>query len=194
MALSISRIASLLGQPENLKAPETTVTTLLTDSRSLLDPEGSLFFALRTPSGDGHTYIPGLYLKGVRNFVVESLPAGVTAMPDANFLVVSSPLEALQTIAKAWREKVDPTVVAVTGSRGKTTVKEWIYTMLAGDVRASRSPRSYNSRIGVPLSLYGIRPADTVAVIEAGVSRSGEMARQESIISPDIVVITNVGA
>lgn len=194
MSFSVQQIASLLGCPDSVTAPHTPVNTLLIDSRSLLDPEGSLFFALRTGSGDGHAYIAELYGKGVRNFVVETLPADPSSMPGACFLTVPSTLDALQRVGAAWRDLTDPEVLAITGSRGKTTVKEWICTMLADRLPVSRSPRSYNSRIGVPLSLYAIDPASQVAVIEAGVSRKGEMARLEALIKPDIVLITNIGA
>ena len=169
------------------------ITTLLTDSRSLLDPKGTLFFALRTSSGDGHKYIRDLYDRGVRDFVVETLPADVSEMPDATFHVTASPLATLQELGARHRRESDALVIGITGSRGKTTVKEWIYRLLSPGRHVVRSPRSYNSQTGVPLSLWNIRPDTEVAVIEAGISQPGEMARLESIISPEIGIFTNIG-
>lgn len=169
------------------------ITTLLTDSRSLLDPHGTLFFALRTASGDGHKYIRDLYDRGVRDFVVETMPTDAAGMPDATFHVTDSPLDALQESGAAHRRASDALVIGITGSRGKTTVKEWIYRLLSPDKRVVRSPRSFNSQTGVPLSLWDIRPDTEIAVIEAGISQPGEMARLESIISPEIGIFTNIG-
>lgn len=194
MPFTLSRIADILGLPAPVNNPDLLVSTLLTDSRSLLTPDSTLFFALRTPSGDGHAYIPELYTLGVRNFVVSSLPDEASSMTDANFLVVDSPLAALQSVAAAARGMLDATVIAVTGSRGKTTVKEWLYQLLSQRFIVGRSPRSFNSQIGVPLSLYAIEPSSRVAIIEAGVSRCGEMDTLRRIIDPDIVVFTNIGA
>ncbi|MDE6395627.1 MAG: bifunctional UDP-N-acetylmuramoyl-tripeptide:D-alanyl-D-alanine ligase/alanine racemase, partial [Duncaniella sp.] len=169
------------------------ITTLLTDSRSLLDSQGTLFFALRTASGDGHKYIRDLYDRGVRDFVVETTPADSAEMPDATFHVTDSPLSTLQNLGASHRRASDALVIGITGSRGKTTVKEWIYRLLSPGKRVVRSPRSYNSQTGVPLSLWNIRPDTEIAVIEAGISQPGEMARLESIISPEIGIFTNIG-
>ncbi len=126
MEYSITKIASLIGADLRVRHDD-KITSLLTDSRSLLEPAGTLFFALRTPSGDGHRYISQLYLRGVRNFVVEHVPEDAVTMPEANFLVTESPLEALQTIATHCRRESKATVIAITGSRGKTVVKEQLY-------------------------------------------------------------------
>ena len=183
-------IDSLIDQI-NPKADSTGRPILLTDSRSLLKPEQTLFFALKTPSGDGHKFVKELYDKGVRQFVVEHRPEG--DFPGAHFFEVASPLEALQTIAKAWRDKHDLHVVGITGSRGKTSVKEWAHHVLRHKFITSRSPRSYNSQIGVPLSLWQIEPDTQLALIEAGISQPGEMERLEKIVSPDICIFTNIG-
>lgn len=170
------------------------VSTLLTDSRSLLEPEGTLFFALRTASGDGHKYIRDLYGRGVRAFVVDTLPDDINEMPEASFLKVKSPLGALQTLAARHRRETACPVIAITGSRGKTTVKEWLYRILSPGLRVVRSPRSFNSQTGVPLSLWQIDSRSELAVIEAGISLPGEMERLEEMIKPEVVIFTNIGA
>lgn len=169
------------------------VRTLLTDSRSLLDAAATLFFAIRTPRGDGHGYVEELYRRGVRLFVVDTLPQRVKLMPEALWLKVPSVLEALQRVGGLGRENAAQ-VVAVTGSRGKTSLKEWMYQLLRHDMKVWRSPRSFNSQIGVPLSLWAIPSDAELAVIEAGVSRKGEMEALATCIAPDSVVVTNLGA
>ncbi|MCM1163574.1 MAG: bifunctional UDP-N-acetylmuramoyl-tripeptide:D-alanyl-D-alanine ligase/alanine racemase [Muribaculaceae bacterium] len=191
MTYSINQIASLLHLQE--PAHPHHITHLLTDSRSLLKPEGTLFIALHTSSGDGHNFIRNLYDRGVRNFIVEHLPADSVEMPEANFLVVPSSLEALQSIAAAHRAEFLKPVVGITGSRGKTTVKEWAHHLLKNRFATSRSPRSYNSQIGVPLSVWNIDHNSDIALIEAGISKPGEMERLEKIIKPTIGVFTNIG-
>ena len=194
MGYNITEIASIIGTDTPKHCGE-TVTSLLTDSRSLLEPAGTLFFALRTPAGDGHKYISTLYDRGVRNFVVEQMPQDASAtMPEANFFVTASPLDALQAIAAHHRAHNGATVIAITGSRGKTTVKEWLYRMLTPDRHAARSPRSYNSQTGVPLSLWQLSADTDTAIIEAGISLPGEMQRLEKIIAPNIGIFTNIGA
>ena len=169
------------------------IESLLTDSRALGAGPGSLFFALSTRSGDGHRYISDLHAAGVRNFVVTRLPENMADYSDSNFLISSSPLEALQTLAAAHRRNMAAVFVGITGSRGKTIVKEWICQALEPASGVTRSPRSFNSQIGVPLSLWLTAPEDHTAVIEAGISREGEMAALAGIIRPDIAVITNIG-
>ena len=129
------------------------ITALLTDSRSLTFPEETLFFALVTERNDGHRYIKELYRKGVRDFVVEHPIPGEEEMEGANFIVVKDTLAALQQLAAAHRRRFNIPVIGVTGSNGKTTVKEWLYQLLQPDYNTVRSPRSYNSPLGVPLSV-----------------------------------------
>ncbi len=171
-----------------------TYTRLLTDSRSLVEPEGTLFFAIVTPTGDGHRFIPDLYRRGVRGFVVRRgyrLPEGLG--PDAEIIEVDDTLEALQKVGAGHRANASE-VVAITGSRGKTTLKEWLFQLMSPIKRISRSPRSYNSQLGVPLSLWEIQPETEIALIEAGVSRKGEMEVLRGLISPDTVIVTNIGS
>ena len=171
------------------------VSQLLTDSRSLTAPEETIFFALRTEAGDGHNYIPDLYGKGVRNFVVASDYYTLPEYSAANYIAVESPLDALQALAMFHRRRFrELPVIGITGSRGKTTVKEWLYQLLKDDYRIVRSPRSYNSQIGVPLSLWDIDNNTDLAIIEAGISTTGEMDNLQAMIRPTIGIITNLGS
>ncbi len=171
------------------------VSQLLTDSRSLTLPDETIFFALRTEAGDGHNYIPDLYDKGVRNFVVGNDYYALPECAGANYIAVESPLDALQTLATFHRRRFrELPVIGITGSRGKTTVKEWLYQLLKDDYRIVRSPRSYNSQIGVPLSLWDIDNNTDLAIIEAGISTTGEMDNLQAMIRPTIGIITNLGS
>ncbi|MDE6697675.1 MAG: bifunctional UDP-N-acetylmuramoyl-tripeptide:D-alanyl-D-alanine ligase/alanine racemase [Muribaculaceae bacterium] len=190
MKSELKEIADILGV--NIQGNNREIEILLTDSRSLTDPAKSLFFALRGQSNDGHKYIADLYSHGVRAFVVNEIPDTADHMPDACWIVVPDTLKALQTVGSLGRSNAS-SVIAITGSRGKTTLKEWLFQILSPSLNVSRSPRSYNSQIGVPLSLWGIRPGSDVALIEAGISKVGEMKSISDCISPDTVVITNVG-
>lgn len=196
MTYTISEIVGMLGLDSSAVVnPDAKVSHLLTDSRSRwAHPDEIMFFALSTPSADGHRYIPELYSAGVRNFVVERTKlSSVPVMPDANVLAVDSPLDILQRLARAHRDRMEATVMAVTGSAGKTTVKEWIATLIGPDVELIRSPRSFNSQTGVPLSIWQMAPAHRLGIFEAGVSMPGEMARLREVIRPDICVFTNIG-
>ncbi len=193
MKHNISGIASLLGirEPEY---PDYSISVLLTDSRSLTYPEESLFFALRTPNNDGHRFIGELIGKGVKNFVVEEIPSGLSGEKDVNFLVVDDVMESLHKIARHHRDRYSIPVVAITGSRGKTTLKEWLYQLLQQDLRIVRSPRSYNSQIGVPLSVWEVNDESELGIFEAGISQPGEMDRLREVIRPTMGILTNVGA
>ena len=167
------------------------VDWLLTDSRSLCFPETTLFFALHTPRGDGHHFIPELYRRGVRSFVVTTVPAG--DYPEACFLKVPDTLQALQRLAERHRDSYRIPVIGLTGSNGKTTVKEWLYQLLSPDYTVTRSPRSYNSQIGVPLSVWALNEQSQMAIFEAGISEPNEMAALQRIIQPTIGVFTCLG-
>ena len=195
---TIDEIAQVIGAQRRGTAAA-TINWLLIDSRSLCFPDETLFFALKTEKNDGHKYIEELYRRGVRNFVVEDIPLPVSSMAagalgGCNFLVVKSPLQALQDLAAYHRSKLNIPVIGITGSNGKTTVKEWLYQLLSPDFNVCRSPRSYNSQVGVPLSVWLISPHNDVALIEAGISQPGEMAKLERIVKPTIGVMTNLGA
>lgn len=192
MNYPISEIARLI-KADNADLFQCTISELLTDSRSLTFPEETLFFALVTSRNDGHRYIDDLYRKGVRNFVISKDIENVEKMPEANFLRVHDTLEALQNLVAAHRKRFNIPVIGITGSNGKTIVKEWLYQLLHEDYNMVRSPRSYNSQIGVPLSVWQINDATELAVIEAGISQPGEMINLEDIIRPTVGVITNIG-
>jgi len=166
------------------------INWLLTDSRTLSFPEETLFFAIKTARNDGHRYIEELYRKNVRNFVVGAYCIRPN-LPNANFIEVENPLKALQKLAAFRRNEFSVPVVGITGSNGKTIVKEWIYQLL--DFRITRSPRSYNSQIGVPLSVWQMNADTELGIFEAGISERGEMERLEPIIRPTIGIFTHIG-
>lgn len=168
------------------------VDQLLLDSRKVHAPAASLFFALKGPRRDGHQFIPELYKKGVRNFVVSEqfVPS---AYSGANFLLVKDTLLALQRLAAHHRRRFEIPVIGITGSNGKTIVKEWLYQLLNEKFSIVRSPKSYNSQTGVPLSVWQMNGQHQLAIFEAGISQPGEMERLEKIIQPTIGVLTNIG-
>ena len=213
MQLTIGEIRSILGLSDPESAHDATgvplsgerdgshendiIRNLLTDSRSLLEADATIFFAIPTSTNSGVNYIRDLYSRGVRYFVI---PAGLSEqqkntlrsdMPEAVMLEVADPVEALQKIASR-RQGLGGEVVAITGSKGKTTVKEWIFQLLEPIREIARSPRSYNSQIGVPLSMWGINSDTDLTLIEAGVSRHGEMESLAECIRPDSVIITDI--
>ena len=173
---------------------DSSISFLLTDSRSLCFPEETLFFALKTERNDGHQYVAELYRRGVRNFVVSRQPSEL--FDDANFLVVADTLKALQQLAACHRAAFDIPVVGITGSNGKTMVKEWLSQLLEerGARTITRSPRSYNSQIGVPLSVWLLNEQSEIGVFEAGISLKGEMQALRDIIRPTLAILTNLGA
>jgi alanine racemase len=200
MIYTIEKIATLIGA-RRYGSTDVSVRWLLTDSRSLCFPEQTLFFALRSQRNDGHRYINDLYARGVRCFVVEQVPEHPQA--DANYLKVSSALAALQRLAERHRDEFlrpdggrgpqserDCPIVGITGSNGKTMVKEWLYQLLLPTFRVTRSPRSYNSQIGVPLSVWLLNEQTEVGLFEAGISQPGEMMALHDIIQPTIGVLT----
>ena len=191
MNYTIEKITTLIGA-RRIGTSDAQIGWLLTDSRSLCFPEETLFFALKTPRNDGHHYISDLYRRGVRNFVVEQVPDQVA--PDANYLKVPSPLAALQRLAERHRDEFDIPIVGITGSNGKTMVKEWLYQVLSPDHVVTRSPKSYNSQIGVPLSVWLLNEQTQIGLFEAGISQLGEMEALHDIIQPTIGVLTSIGA
>ena len=194
MRYSIEKVTTLIGA-RRYGHHEGNVRWLLTDSRSLCFPEETLFFALKTQRNDGHRYIDDLYRRGVRMFVVEQVPEHQDIRyPDADFLRVPSPLAALQRLAERHRDEFDIPIIGITGSNGKTMVKEWLYQLLLPSQKIVRSPRSYNSQIGVPLSVWLLNEQTEVGIFEAGISQPGEMYALRDIIQPTIGVLTSLGA
>ncbi len=163
-----------------------------TDSRTLFQPATTLFFCLRGPRHDGHLYQQDAWEKGVRHFVVDTIPE--SPLPETAYLLVQDTLTALQQLAKGHREQYQYPVIGITGSNGKTTVKEWLYHILKDEAGIIRSPRSFNSQIGVPLSLTMMGAEHQLALIEAGISRPGEMEKLQALIQPDIGILTSLGS
>jgi alanine racemase len=197
--LLFSALPDLLGG-RLLQAPAAAasdeVRHLLLDSRRVGVAAGSLFFALRGPQHDGHRHLPELYAKGVRLFVVADnyyLSRAEADFPEAGFLAVASPLAALQAVAAAHRAQFHIPVLAITGSNGKTIVKEWLAQLLSFDEFICRSPRSYNSQVGVPLSVWELHAGHTLGVFEAGISEPGEMEKLAAVIQPTLGIFTNLG-
>ena len=185
----------VIGDIDNLQGID--IRHLLTDSRQLgAEPAATLFFALKTDKNDGAKYIPQLIERGVKVFVVSESEIGNRIADSGTpsiFLIVDSPLAALQRLAAYKRSLYHGPVIGITGSNGKTVVKEWLYQLLKDDYRITRSPKSYNSQIGVPLSVWQLSEETELAIFEAGISEMGEMARLQPIIQPTIGVITYIG-
>jgi len=170
-----------------------TIRSIAIDTRKAINPEDSLFIALRGPNHDGHRYLNEASQMGFRAFLAEYIPESLSGRNDLLFLVNDDPLLALQELASWHRRNFSGTLIAITGSNGKTIIKEWLVQVLQKFHTVSKSPKSFNSQLGVPLSVLGIRPGDQFAVMEAGISRPGEMARLEHILHPDIGILTNIG-
>ena len=202
---TIKQIALIInGQIIGNQSNTIVVENILFDSRLLIDAENTLFFALYSSRNDGHKYIAELHEKGVKAFVISrknienyDVKAQISALQnfsDTVFVVVDDTLVALQTLAAYHRSRFDIPVVGITGSNGKTVVKEWLYQILSPSMSVCRSPKSYNSQIGVPLSVWQMKHSNDIAIIEAGISRPGEMEKLCDIIKPTIGVFTNIGA
>lgn len=199
MSYTIEQITELIGAKRIGNTPA-SIDWLLTDSRSLCFPEETLFFALTTKRNSGEKYIPELYARGVRNFVVtdegqeaKEEPLETKEYKEANFLLVANPLKALQRLAEQHRKQFQIPVIGITGSNGKTIVKEWLHQLLSPDHKVVRSPRSYNSQIGVPLSVWQMDENAELGIFEAGISEPGEMRALKHIIEPNIGILTNIG-
>ncbi|MBP3253967.1 MAG: bifunctional UDP-N-acetylmuramoyl-tripeptide:D-alanyl-D-alanine ligase/alanine racemase [Bacteroidales bacterium] len=168
------------------------IENILFDSRRLNQVKGTAFFALKTDKNDGIKYINDLYNKGIRIFITHTPPSD-KAYGDATFVVVDNVLEALQTLAKEYRKRMNGTIVAVTGSNGKTITKDWIIRLIGGKLKTCSNPKSFNSQIGVAYSVYQMQQDDGLGVFEAGISRPGEMEKLADILQPDIGIFTNIG-
>lgn len=192
MTYNIVKIATLVGG-KRVGTADAFISWLLTDSRSLAFPEETLFFAMRSERNDGHRFIGDLYKRGVKNFVVQTLPDDWERYKNTNFIVVKDSLKALQRLAERHRDEFNIPVIGITGSNGKTMVKEWLCQLLSPSMKVTRSPRSYNSQIGVPLSVWLLNENSEVGLFEAGISMPNEMSALHDIIQPTIGVLTNLG-
>ena len=183
----------LTGKPGRSRRNGDRIDRLLVDSRQLTLPETTLFFALAGPRRDGHDFVTDLYEKGVHKFVVHS-DRDFSRLKEAHFIRVPDTLLALQKLSAHHRQKFQIPVIGITGSNGKTTVKEWLFHLLSEEYNIVKSPKSYNSQIGVPLSLWLLFPGTNLALIEAGISQKNEMEILARLIKPTIGVITNIGS
>lgn len=190
--ISLKNIAGIIGG-KVYGSGDSIISDLLYDSRRIVSPSGSLFFALVGDRHNGHDYIPELYRNGVKSFIVSELPAAIEKFDDTCFVLVNNTLDALQKLAEYNRTHFKGELISITGSNGKTITKEWAFQVLAGKYSIVRSPRSYNSQIGVPLSIWLLDENFDIGIIEAGISKPGEMEKLEKIIKPDIGIITNIG-
>ncbi len=190
---SIEKIAGILSCNKSINYPKEVVTDLFFDSRMVKSPVGVLFFAIKTEKNDGHNYISSLLDFGVKNFVVSN-SVSPELSDKGNFIKVSDTIIALHEISRFHRYNQQSKFIAITGSNGKTVVKEWLHQLLSSKIEIYRSPKSYNSQLGVPISLWDIDNNPKIAVIEAGISKPGEMNKLERIIKPDIGILTNIGS
>lgn len=192
--MKLSEIYNLFSFNQDVsKTDDIEIQWLLTDSRSLSFPDATLFFALQSERNDGHNYIAELYQHELRYFVVSKILPEWETMNDAVFILVEDTLQALQKLVGKHRSKFQIPVIGITGSNGKTVVKEWFYQLLHTDFHIIRSPKSYNSQIGVPLSVWKLNEETELGIFEAGISKMGEMEKLQPIISPTIGIFTNLG-
>ncbi|MBN8695057.1 MAG: bifunctional UDP-N-acetylmuramoyl-tripeptide:D-alanyl-D-alanine ligase/alanine racemase [Bacteroidetes bacterium] len=194
MNYKISDIASIIAAKTNGNGdPDALIKNLLIDSRKLSNAETSLFFAIKGDRHDGHSYIHELYEKGVHHFVVSKLPENIEQYKAASFLLVNDTLLALQVLCAHHRKQFHIPIIGITGSNGKTIVKEWLFQLMREDKNIVRSPKSFNSQVGVPLSVWQISAEHNLGIFEAGISMPKEMRSLESIIQPTIGLLTNIG-
>lgn len=192
MTLTIRNIVSIIKANWIGQNDVAVIDYISIDSRSLQNDENTLFFAIVGPNHNGHHYIEELIKKGVQQFVVTKIPEGLA--DKANFLIVENTLDSLQKIAIFYRSQFEFPIIGITGSNGKTIVKEWLNFLLSPDFNIIRSPKSYNSQVGVPLSVLGINEKHNLGIFEAGISMMNEMEKLQKIIQPTIGILSNIGS
>lgn len=192
--ISFSQLPEITGGRHIQFYRDTVVEHIIIDSRKAPSQTGAVFFAIKGVRHNGHHYIPDLYRLGTRQFVVEEPVSKLSAFPEANFLLVSSTIAALQDVAAIHRMSFPIPVIGITGSNGKTIVKEWLFQMLSKDQAVVKNPGSFNSQVGVPLSVWQMQSYHQIGIFEAGISTQGEMERLEKVIQPSIGVFTNIGS
>jgi alanine racemase len=196
LSYHISQIANIISAIFLQQGSDAFIENLLTDSRKLLFPDSSLFFALPGTGRSGATFIKALYDKGVRDFVADQSfsKEQAASFPESNFLIVEDVLAALQALAAYHRHQFKYPVIGITGSNGKTIVKEWLNQLLGEDFNIARSPKSYNSQVGVPLSVWRMNESNTLGIFESGISQAGEMAQLQTVIDPELGIVTFIGS
>ncbi len=194
MSYTLNEIANF-SQGQLIQASKTPlfIQKIVIDSRQLNFTQDALFIAIKGENHDGHRFIKEVYNKGIRNFIIDQ-EFDLESCPEANFILVKNTILALQSLAKSHRKRFSLPVIGITGSNGKTIVKEWLYQLLYQDSNIVRSPKSYNSQIGVPLSVWQINKDHQLAIFEAGISKGGEMKNLASIIDCEIGILTNIGS
>lgn len=192
--IKFSQLEKITGGKNLRLSKDYSITTLSIDSRKATVVDGTLFFAIRGDRHDGHEFIKILYESGIRNFVIEQSLPDFQVLPDANIIVVQSSVDALQELASYHRKTFSIPIIGITGSNGKTVTKEWLSQMLSKDKIVVKSPGSYNSQVGVPLSVWQLQPHHQLGIFEAGISRPGEMEKLETVIKPSIGIFTNIGS
>ena len=192
MQYNIKEISKIVEGELILNGVTTKLHNIIYDTRKITFPEASVFFAFKTINGDGHFFIDDAFEKGIKNFVV-SQDIDYSKYKNCNFLIVRNTLDSLQKLARYHRGLFNIPVIAITGSNGKTILKEWLNNALSKKYKVVQSPNSYNSQIGVALSLLQINSSHEIALIEAGISKKGEMAKLENMVRPTMGVLTNIG-
>jgi len=191
--LTLKQLAKACGGHILREGLSNDVSVLAFDSRKLAEPDHTVFFALKSATNDGMRFLDDAYRKGVRTFVVPHNFFPDKRISEASFIAVDDTLQALQTLATTHRRQFSLKVLGITGSNGKTIVKDWLAQLIGNDERVCKSPKSYNSQIGVPMSVWELQRGDTLAIFEAGISQPGEMARLAQIIQPTQGIFTNIG-
>jgi len=192
MIYSLSKFAEIT-KSELFGSGLATITDIIIDSRTISDYENSVFIAIAGKRHNGHKYIDNLYKKGVRNFIVSELPENINEFNETSFLLVDDTIVALHKIIEFHRNSFDIPVIGITGSNGKTIIKEWLFDLLKSDYNLVRSPKSFNSQIGVPLSVWQLKEDTELAIFEAGISEPSEMNKLQKLIKPSIGIFTNIG-
>ena len=193
--LTFSQLIEITGAKAQGKETDSAITQISIDSRQLIHPHQSLFVSLRGAKADGAAFIPQLIEEGIAAFLVhEDFAVSSEYEKKAFFLKVKDTRKALQKLAAFQRAQFSKPVVSITGSNGKTIIKEWLGQVLSQSFSVAKSPKSYNSQVGVPLSIFGIQPYHQVAILEAGISRVGEMESLEEMIQPNLGIFSNIGS
>ncbi|MFT5970190.1 MAG: UDP-N-acetylmuramoyl-tripeptide--D-alanyl-D-alanine ligase, partial [Flavobacteriales bacterium] len=190
---TISEIESAVGAGCSGVSHKTVISDILIDSRKISATDGVLFIAIKGSRHNGADYISELYEKGIRNFLVQQMPKDRFLFDQANFLIVENALAALQALARFHRSLFDIPVIGITGSNGKTIVKEWLFQILQHTRKVTRSPKSYNSQVGVPISVLQMDEMHEIAILESGISQPDEMQLLEPMIRPTVGIFTNIG-
>jgi len=190
---TIQQIAKIVKGTILQSSSDSIIVRFAYDSRKIIEPSKSLFFAIRGKRHDGHLFLKELYQKGIRNFIITSADGVKNELPEASIIKVENAVDALQHLAAFHRKKFKYPVIGITGSNGKTIIKEWLFQLLNDDYNIVRSPKSYNSQIGVPLSVWQMNENHTLGIFEAGISLPDEMDGLEEVIQPDIGIFTNIG-